>query len=54
MWFLRSFQIILLFMNLILLVVNFCRTIKVVSVYFIVYALILLFVVRLGQWVLQY
>jgi hypothetical protein len=33
------FQLILLFMKLILLLVNFSRTIRVVSVYFIVYAL---------------
>jgi hypothetical protein len=38
-WFLGLFQIILLFMKLILLLVNFSRTIRVVSVYFIVYAL---------------
>jgi hypothetical protein len=32
MWFLGLFQIILLFMKLILLVVNFCRTVRVASV----------------------
>jgi hypothetical protein len=31
------FLLILLFMRLIFLLVNFCRTIKVVNVYFIVY-----------------
>jgi hypothetical protein len=38
-WFFRLFQIILLFMKLILLLVNFCRVIRTVYVYFIVYAL---------------
>jgi hypothetical protein len=37
------FQIILLFMKLILLLVNFCRTIRAVSVYFIIYALFLFY-----------
>jgi hypothetical protein len=41
-------------MNLILLLVNICRTIKVVSAYFVVFAFILLFVIRLGQWACQY
>jgi hypothetical protein len=31
------FQLILLFMKLILLLVNFCKTNRVVNVYFIVY-----------------
>jgi hypothetical protein len=38
-WFLGLFQIILLLMKLILLLVNCSRTIRVVSVYFIVYVL---------------
>jgi hypothetical protein len=41
-------------MNLILLLVNICRTIKVASAYFVVFAFILLFVIRLGQWACQY
>jgi hypothetical protein len=36
---LRLFRLILLFMRLILVLVNFCRTIRVVYVYFIVCAL---------------
>jgi hypothetical protein len=39
MWFLGLFWIILLFMKLILLLVNFCRTIRTKYVYFVVYAL---------------
>jgi hypothetical protein len=35
--FLGLFQIILLFMSLILLMVKFCRTIRVVYAYFLVY-----------------
>jgi hypothetical protein len=38
--FLGLFRIILLFMKLILLLVNFCRTIRAANVYFVVYALI--------------
>jgi hypothetical protein len=37
------FGIILLFMKLILLLVNFSRTIRTASVYFIVYALFLVY-----------
>jgi hypothetical protein len=37
------FRIILLFMKLILLLVNFSRTIKHASVYFVVYALFLVY-----------
>jgi hypothetical protein len=37
--FLGLYQIILLFMRPILLLVNFCRTIRVAYVYFVVYAL---------------
>jgi hypothetical protein len=39
MIFLGLFQIILLFMKLILLLVNFSRTISAASIYFVVYAL---------------
>jgi hypothetical protein len=38
-WFLGLFQIILLFMKLILLLVNFSRTNRATSAYFVVYAL---------------
>jgi hypothetical protein len=40
-WFLRLFQIILLFIKLILLLVNFCRTIRNAYAYFIIYDLFL-------------
>jgi hypothetical protein len=52
--FLGLFQIILLFMKLILLLVNFRRTIRTEYVYFYCLCLILLFVVSLGEWVLWY
>jgi hypothetical protein len=42
-WILRLFQIILLLMKLILLLVNFSRTIRAAGVYFIVYALFLVY-----------
>jgi hypothetical protein len=32
----------------------FCRTIRATSVYFVVYAFIFLFVIRLGQWARQH
>jgi hypothetical protein len=37
------FQIILLFMRLILLLMNFSRTIRTTNVYFVVYALFLIY-----------
>jgi hypothetical protein len=41
-------------MNLILLLMNFYRTIRATSVYLVVYAfIILLFMIRLGQWARQ-
>jgi hypothetical protein len=40
-------------MNLILLLMNFYRTIRATSVYLVVYAFILLFMIRLGQWARQ-
>jgi hypothetical protein len=39
--------------QIILLLKNFCRIIRVVSDYFVVYAFILLFMIRLGQWARQ-
>jgi hypothetical protein len=47
-WFLGLFWIILLFMKLILLLVNFSRTIRTASIYFVVYALFL-FMDRIGM-----
>jgi hypothetical protein len=47
-WFFGLFQIILLFMKLILLLVNFSRTIRTASVYFIVYVLFF-FMDRIGM-----
>jgi hypothetical protein len=36
-------------MKLILLLVNFCRTIRVVYAYFVVYALFFLFMITIGM-----
>jgi hypothetical protein len=46
---LTNFQLILLFMKLILFLVNFYRTIMATNVYFIIYDLIFLFMISLGM-----
>jgi hypothetical protein len=65
-WFSGLFWIILLFIKLIVLLVNFCRTIRSVRVYFIVYALFFCLWIEYAwvgtsvlvlyghEWVLQY